>query len=196
MHPRNIHYTCDICLLIPFIGILISVFFSLTNFKTNILTIEEIFTEWKIKPIHIIQSSRSKKCEELGMFNILNYEWPGTISGCLCNNNNKKQLYKNSCTEIQFRQRCINIESINSFNMNKWKDHYLCGMTTMKNFKNYFDFVRIKENDFCAYKTKKCGRIDTLNYYLCTGPNPFYKIIHLFNISKILFYKIITISIL
>ena len=80
--------------------------------------------------------------------------------------------------------------------MNKWKDHYLCGMTTMKNFKNYFDFVRIKENDFCAYKTKKCGRIDTLNYYLCTGPNPFYKIIHLFNISKILFYKIITISIL
>ncbi len=176
MHPRNIHYTCDICLLIPFIGILMSVFFSLTNFKTDILTIEEIFKEWKIKPIHIIQSSRSKKCEELGMYNILNYNWPGTTSGCLCNNNNndnnnKKILYKNSCNENQFRQRCINIESVNSYNMNKWKDHFLCGMTTMKNFKNYFDFVRIKENDFCAYKTKKCGRIDTLNYYLCIPEN-------------------------
>ena len=39
-------------------------------------------------------------------------------------------------------------------------------MNTMKNFKNYFDFVRIKEKDFCPYKTKKCGRVNTLNYYL------------------------------
>ena len=168
MHPRHIHYLCDFCLLLPFIGIFISVYFTMNALDIDIDTIKSIFETWKQQPIHLLQQSHDKTCNEMGMYDIISYEWPGTIPGCLCEN--KTKIISRKCTLNHQKKQCRKIEALRPHVSFKWKDQYLCGMSTIKN-KGYFDFVRIKENDFCAYKTKKCGRIDTLNNFLCIPEN-------------------------
>lgn len=165
MHPRHIHYFCDFCLLLPFIGIFISVYFTMNALDIDMQTIHSIFETWKMQPIHILQQSHDKTCHEMGMYDIIKYEWPGTVIGCLCNNGTK--LHSKKCTLNHHKKKCNNVDSLRPYVSFKWKDQYICAMTTIKNTKGYLDFVRIKDNDFCAYKTKKCGIIDTLNNYLC-----------------------------
>lgn len=166
MHPRHVHYMCDSLLLLPFIGILMSIYLSTNTLDIDVLTIKDIFVQWKQQPLHILQQSHSKTCYELGMRDLIEYDWPGTAQGCLCEN--KTKVYPRKCTENQFRKHCKHVEALRPYKAYKWKNQYLCGKSTSKSMeKGYFDMVRIKEGDFCAYKTKKCGKIDTLNNYLC-----------------------------
>ena len=108
MHPRHINYLCDLCLFLPFIGIFLSVYFSYTDLETDIKLLKPIFDSWNNKPLHILQQSESKSCKELGMSELLIYEWPGTKQGCLCEN--KTKIIAMQCTESQLKARCRSIE--------------------------------------------------------------------------------------
>lgn len=158
---------CDMCIVLPFAGIIIAVFFSISTFDIDNVIIKDIFHNWKKTPIHILQDSFAKRCLDMGMTDLISYEWPGTEMGCLCKNKTKLSIGK--CLDVQHRQYCKSVERVRPYTANKWKGQYLCS-SSMKSL-DFFNLTKIKANDFCAYKTKKCGKIDTLNNYLCVPEN-------------------------
>jgi hypothetical protein len=169
MNQINLHILCDILLLIPLLGILISLLFLSNTLKDDVFIIKQIFDGWNNKPIQILQESYMKTCSEIGMFDILSYDWPGTIEGCFCQNS--KKLFKNSCefNKLNSGGECINIPENKFYTSKKWKGSFLCGSSIKP--KNYFDLNIVSKNERCSNKYKKCGIIDTLDNYLCIPEN-------------------------
>ena len=184
MHQKNILFFCDFCLILPFIGIILAFFSTINEFDTNILAISDIFDNWKTIPFQNIIIS-NKNCSSIGLYDIINYYWPGTEEGCFCSYNNV--TYKGRCSEIQIRKNCTIVNEKYNVSLNKWKNKFICGQygkfinnnnnnNENKNEKNqiinkiittYFEFNKINSSQLCPFKTKKCGIIDTLNNSLC-----------------------------
>lgn len=169
MNQKSLHILCDIILLIPLLGILISLFLLSNTLKDDIFMIKQLFDEWNNKPIQILQESYKKTCAEIGMYDLLSYEWPGIKQGCYCENN--KKLYKNSCqfNNLNIQKECQNIEEKKSIQLKKWKGSYFCGSSIKP--KSYFELNFVGKNERCSLKYKKCGIIDSLNNYLCVPEN-------------------------
>ncbi len=168
MNKKSLHILCDIILLIPILGILISLFLLSNTLKDDIFIIKQLFDEWNNKPIQILQESYKKTCADIGMYDLLSYEWPGIKNGCFCENNNK--LYKNGCEQNKMNQLdCKNISEIKSISLKKWKGSYFCGSSIKP--KSYFELNIVARNEECSQKYKRCGIIDSLNNYLCVPEN-------------------------
>lgn len=168
MTPKQLHLVCDLFLLLPLFGILLSVFFFSNNLEKEIFVIKDILTSWKKKPIHILQDSYQKPCEEIGMSDVVTYEWPGTKPGCYCENINTMSTL-GKCNEKELQMGCKSVEEIKPYKARKWKTRFLCASSVK--FKSYFELNKVKENEACAYKFKKCGIIDTLGNHLCLPEN-------------------------
>jgi len=168
MNQKNLHIFCDIILLVPLLGILISVFLLSNTLKDDIFIIKQLFDEWNNKPIQILQESYKKTCSEIGMYDLLSYDWPGLKQGCFCENN--KKLYKNSCQLNNLNQSdCKEIKEKKNISLKKWKGSYFCGSSIKP--KSYFELNIVHKNERCSQKYKKCGIIDSLNNYLCVPEN-------------------------
>lgn len=168
MNQKNLHIFCDIILFIPLLGILISLFLLSNTLKDDIFIIKQLFDEWNNKPIQILQESYKKTCSEIGMYDLLSYDWPGIKQGCFCENN--KKLYKNSCRENNLNQNdCKDISAKKNISMKKWKGSYFCGSSIKP--KSYFELNLVNKNERCSQKYKKCGIIDSLQNYLCVPEN-------------------------
>jgi hypothetical protein len=155
---------CDFFLLFPLLGILLSVFYFSNNLEKEIFVIKDIFAAWKKKPIHILQDSFQKTCEEIGMTDVVTYEWPGTKQGCFCANI-KTLSNLGKCNEKELQMGCKSVEEVKPFKARKWKTRFLCASSIKS--KAYFELNKVKENEACPYKFKKCGVIDTLGNHLC-----------------------------
>lgn len=170
MNPRQMHIGCDFFLLLPILGIILSVLCYRNNFEKDSHILKSLFSSWRNKPIHLVQDSYHKSCNQIGMDDLIIYTWPGNLDGCSClNANNEQVIVRGKCTQEQIYAKCETIPSINPFNIKKWKGHYLC--TSSIKSKSYFELSRIKPDDNCSYKYKKCGVIDTLGYILCIPEN-------------------------
>lgn len=161
MHPRQIHFVCDFCLFVPLLGIFLSIFFSPSSLVEDIYIVKDLFNSWNNKPIHILQDSYHKSCKEMGMTDIIQYNHPGNDKGCICDN---KYTPEGKC-----KPDCSPIHPNGPSVLSKWKEHMLCAISIKP--KSYFELTRIKSNDICSFKTKKCGVIDTLGNYLCIPEN-------------------------
>jgi hypothetical protein len=168
MTPKQLHIMCDFFLLIPLLGILLSVFFFSNNLEKEIFVIKDILASWKKKPIHILQDSFQKPCEEIGMTDVVTYEWPGTKPGCHCANI-KTLSTLGKCNEKELQMGCKSVEEIKPYKARKWKTRFLCASSVKS--KTYFELNKVKENEACPYKFKKCGIIDTLGNHLCIPEN-------------------------
>jgi len=168
MNQKSLHIFCDILLFIPLLGILISLFLLSNTLKDDIFIIKQLFDAWNNKPIQILQESYKKTCSDIGMYDLLSYEWPGSKEGCYCDFD--KKLYKNSCQANNLnRKNCIDVYEEKNILLKKWKGSYFCGSSIKP--KNYFELNVIAKNEKCSQKYKKCGIIDTLNNYLCIPEN-------------------------
>ena len=165
MNPKNMHILCDILLLIPLLGILISLFVLSNSLKDDVYIIKQLFDEWNNKPIQILQESYRTVCSEMGMSDLIFYEFPGITKGCICEN---KKIYENTCDYNKLNQ-CSDIPEIKGFHMKKWKGSFLCGSSIKP--KNYFELNITPKNEKCSQRYKKCGIIDTLDNYLCVPEN-------------------------
>jgi hypothetical protein len=184
MTPRQLHISCDLFLFLLILGIVLSIFIHYNNIDKDILIIHDMFSSWSNKPLQSLHDSYETKCEKSGTYDIISYKWPGLVSGCYCESNSK--LYPKDCTEVQSQNKCRKFGGIRPLNMKKWKGHYLCSTyritsppvkkESLKDKEQlqiekpsipYFELNKIKKNDICLYKFKKCGVIDTLENYLC-----------------------------
>jgi hypothetical protein len=129
--------------------------------------VKDIFSTWKKKPIHILQDSYQKTCEDIGQSDIVNYEWPGTNAGCYCALTKTATILK--CNEKEIQMGCKSIEEIKPYRARKWKTRFLCSSAI--NSRAYFDLNKVRPSEICPYKYKKCGVIDTLNNHLCIPEN-------------------------
>jgi hypothetical protein len=161
MHPSQLNIGCDIFLFILITGLLLSVLLYNISFDKDILILKDLFASWKYKPIHLIQDSVQKTCNQIGMEDLINYEWPGITAGCQCSTKQEQDR----CSQDQVRQGCFTINELNSTIYNKWKGSYLCGSSIKS--KSYFELTKIKQEDKCSHKYKPCGVIDTLGNVLC-----------------------------
>lgn len=168
MNQKSLHILCDIIILIPILGILISLFLLSNTLKDDMFIIKQLFDGWNNKPIQILQESYKKTCSDIGMYDLLSYEWPGVNQGCYCQIN--KKLYKNSCQVNKINQSdCKDIHQNKSISLKKWKGSYFCGSSIKP--KSYFELNIVSKNERCSQKYKKCGIIDSLNNYLCIPEN-------------------------
>jgi hypothetical protein len=165
MQPRQLNYGCDIFLMIPIFGILLSVILYNKSFDKDIVILKDLFSSWKYKPIHLIQDSQQKTCSQIGMEDLINYVWPGITTGCQCSG--RQEVDK--CSQDQIRQGCFTINEANSTIFNKWKGSYLCGSSIKP--KTYFEHMKAKPGDKCSPKHKPCGVLDTLGNVLCVPDN-------------------------
>ena len=167
MTPRQLHISCDFLLLIPFLGLLLSLFLFTNSLDKDIVLLKQILAGWNQKPINILQDSYQKKCEEIGMINLVSYDWPGVDQGCYCSEN--VLILNGKCSEIQMRSGCKPIEEVTPYKAQKWKTRYICA-SSMKS-KSYFELSKVKASEECLYKHKKCGVIDSVGNHLCVAEN-------------------------
>lgn len=170
MTPRQIHIGCDIILMMPLLGILVSIFFFNNNLEKDMLIVKDFIATWKSKPIQILQDSYYKSCHEIGTADIINYEWPGTKEGCICTSSNgKSEVLIGVCSSDQLAKGCKKLESIGAISANKWKRHYLCASAIK--LKPYFELNKVTQAEGCNYRHQSCGIIDTLGNILCIPDN-------------------------
>jgi len=132
----------------------------------NTSFIKELGENWSQKPIISLNSRQQENCNT-GEVNLLNDEWPGFETSCLCNN---VTLWRGSCSSNLYKitpnLKCeTKIQKI-ALPYKKWQyDYPIC---TQRQDDDYFK-LSLVEKDCPASFPKNCGVADSLKNILCVA---------------------------
>merc|ERR1711957_125002 len=103
-----------------------------------------------------------------GKFSILNDDWTGTHNGCFCPSLGYDYLKAGRCSNKEHgRSQCLDVWSANPVQLKQWRSTNLCG----KRGPNYLQMRTASSPNGCGGSYKNCGKIDTLENYLCYPEN-------------------------
>ena len=113
---------------------------------------------WKIKPLHINSTEEPEGMEKYSFG-----KWPGTVEGCNCSTNYLEKYIKDTCSEKDLLNNCINVKEQKPINFY----YYI-----FKYYVTYYDsdyltlYSRIDETKTkCKSGYKKCGALDNSYYH-------------------------------
>lgn len=133
-------------------------FSKLSNSEYNF--IGSIGKNWITGPISDIEGS-GYTCPA-GKVSIINDEWEGTKTGCFCDGI-FTTLTAARCSRKKNNYFCRDIFPINPVPYKEWKSTNLCGVRGP----NYLSLKTSASQNGCGSNFKSCGKIDTLNQFLC-----------------------------
>jgi len=144
-----------------------------TKFSFSSLVLQNLSDNFNIYPItDIIESIGSCPSEYLPF---INDKWPGFVEGCDCSDSwgydVLRDIHRGSCTMNETLAYCKDLPYQDPIPFARFRNKILCVKRGRENYLDYSKNKKISKDSYCGYGKKFCGKLDTIDNYLCLNEN-------------------------